>query len=146
MLTDSITFQINTLEKDLQEWRRRFKLDPKDRLFINYIFISEKIKDKAKLNLIPAIQELQNIKFHYGDKYRIKDLNYHADAALNACDYIKKILKEIYEMYQKQEEYEKIRVTWQAHFPTLFLRIRHVRERIYILDRILKNEEAEKSL
>ena len=146
MLTDSIRFQIDSLEKDLLEWQRRFNLDPKDRLFVNYIFISEKIKDKATLNLIPAIQEFQNIKFHYGDKYRTKDLNYHADAALVACDFIKKILKEIHTMYQKQEEYERIRVTWKVNFPPLFQRIRHVRERLYILDKILVREEAEKDL
>ena len=94
MLTDSIKFQFDSLEKDLKEWQRRFNLDNNDRLFVHYTSMSQKIKDKATLNLIPAIKEFQDLKFEYGDKYRIKDLNYHVDAALNAADFIKKCLKE----------------------------------------------------
>ena len=146
MLTENIKFQLDTLERDVQEWQRRFKQDSRDRLFINYIFISEKIKDKARLSLDPAIQDLQQIKEQYGEKYRIKDLSYHVGLAINTCEFLKNILKEIYDLYQKQEEYEKIKMTWHVHFSSFLKRITSLRERIYILDTILVKEEVEKDL
>ena len=141
MLTDTIKFNMDSFEKDLQEWQRRFKQDPKDRWFVHYTIMSEKIKEKAKINILPTIHTLQDLKYTYGEKYKVKDIEYHLETALNACEVIRKTLREIYDLYKIQKEYETIRMSWQAHFPTLFKRINNVRERVYILDRILVNEE-----
>ncbi len=141
-MIENIQFHIETFQKELEDWQRRFKLDNKDRWFIHYTIMSEKIKEKATVNLNPTIQEFKSLKETYGEKYRTKDLTYHVDAALTACEALKKMLKELYDLYKKQAEYEHIRSTWQLHFPTLFRRINHVKERIYILDRILAAEKT----
>ena len=140
-MLENITFQLDSFEKDLQQWQQRFQKDNKDRLFINYIFISEKIKDKATINILPLIQELNTLKEDYGERYRNKDFTYHTDLALNAAELIKKALRELYDLYRKPEDYEIIKLTWQRHFSALSKRISNIRERISILDRILTKEE-----
>ena len=143
MTTDTLKFQFDSMEKDLKIWQDRFKLDNNDRWFVHYTSMSERIKEKATVNLLPAIEEFKNIKHTYGEKYRTKDINYHIDVALSSCEQLRTLLKEIHTLYKNQAEYEKIRVTWNVHFSTFFRRIQNVRERIYILDRILAKENAE---
>ena len=143
MTTDTLKFQFDALEKDLKTWQERFKKDNQDRWFVHYTSMSDRIKEKATVNLLPAIEEFKSIKHTYGEKYRIKDINYHIDVALTSCEQLRVLLKEIHTMYKNQAEYEKIRLTWNVHFSTFFRRIQSVRERIYILDRILAKENAE---
>ena len=146
MLTESIRFHIDSFEKEFTEWQERFRKDSKERLFVNYTFISEKIKGRVKISLNPAIEGLNEIKSEYAEKYRHKDLKYHTDIALTNCDAIKVMLKEVYDAYYNQENYDSIKLRWERCFPVLFKRIGNVRERLYMLDRILVNEASEKNL
>lgn len=141
VITSSIHYHLESLEKDLRELDERFKKDQNDRWFVNYIFISEKIKERAGINLNPAVKELEMAKGEYAEKYKTKDLQYHADVAINECKLLKEGLRELYDLYKNQEKYERIRGVWSVRFPEFFRRIVHVRERLHILDRILSKEE-----
>ena len=136
----SIKDLLNSLEKieelvlDLQS---KFKEDPNHRWFQNYIFMSEKIKDIVRTFLNPIIEETRRVQDNYSEIYSTRDMKYHTETALRYCTQIKEHLKDVVDIYSKQEDYTKIKVQWEITFSPVARKIKDLRGRLLIIKRIL---------
>ncbi len=139
-MTDTILFYLESLEKDVHTWDRRFKENKNDHIFTHYVAMSQQIREKVRLFLNPSISELTKLKEQYEEKYKHKDLPYHIDAALNICGFLKTLCKELVDLYENQAAQEQVIIRWDYNLVALKKRIPQLKSRLHIIHKILEKE------
>lgn len=131
---------LTNFNEDIKELERRYSHDSNHGILQSYIAMAGRIKKQANIFLNPAIKELELLRMRYGEKYQIKDLNFHVKQALDNMAYIKHLLREILELYAEQEPYVKISERWKNAFPSIDKRLKEINSRLILIEKILKDE------
>lgn len=133
---DSISY-LENFSKIINEWNSKFTEDRNHRWFVNFIFMSQKIKDSVRENILPIQEIIKEIKRRYSEVYEKKDINYHIEKAGSYCNHIRDCLREIMKMYLDNEDYGKIRLKWNMALPHVQKDLRDLKGRLLILRRIV---------
>lgn len=131
---------LTNFNEDIKELEKRYNHDSNNNILQSYIAMASRIKKQANIFLNPAIKELELLRMRYGERYQLKDLDFHVQQALDNMAYIKHLLKEILELYAEQEPYVKISERWKACFPSIDKRLKEINSRLILVERILKDE------
>jgi len=134
-LDDSLDYLFR-LEREFEDWDRKYKEAHDHRWFTSYVFMSEKMRNLIKLNITPILELLTEIKTRLGETFEPKDLSFHIDTAATYIENMKKEMKMIITMYSEQQDYAKIRNEWGIVIPQLLKHCRDLRGRLLIIKRI----------
>lgn len=126
------------LEKEFEDWDKKFKESKDHRWFTSYVFMSERMKTLVKTNLVSISELLTEVKTNLGEHFQSKDLNFHVDTANSYIEGMKKEMKMIITMYAEQQDYAKIRNEWGIVIPQLMKLSRDLRGRLLIIKRIIE--------
>lgn len=140
MAYEDIQVFLSSFSDEMDELEKRFKVDSNHLIFQCYIPMVQNIRKKAHAYLNPTLKEFELIAIKYGEKYKMKDLDFHVKQAVENLNMIKTILKEILDLYESQSPYPKIAEKWERAFSGIDKRIQLINSRMLLIEKILKDE------
>jgi hypothetical protein len=136
-INDTLDY-IFRVEREFEDWDRKYKESKDHRWFLSYVFMSERIKTLVKDNLNSISVYLDELKSKLGEFFESKDLPFHIDTAVKYIDEIKSELRNIVHMYNEQQDYTKIRNEWGIVLLKILKLTRDLRGRLLIIKRIIE--------
>lgn len=140
MVFADIPIFLESLKQEIGELERKYASDSNHGILQSYIGMSARTKKIILNNINPAMKELDVLNARYSVKYDIKDLAFHIQQANDNLAFLKESVKKIHEAYNNQEQYSKIQESWKALFPSVEKRLRELNSRLFIIERIIKDE------
>lgn len=140
MTFSDIQVFLKNFDEEMGILERKFKENTERNLFKCYVPMSDNIRKKARAYVLPLLKELELLSMKYGEKYKMKDIEFHIRHTSDHVNFIKESMKELLDLYESQADYEIISRKWRDLFTNISRRKRLINSRLMLIEKILNNE------